>query len=178
MIVGEVVDAAGDRHAVDLAAAQRRVVVDGHDRDQAELRALAHLAERGRAGAPGADDRDAHAALAVAEAAEREQPRLEADQAEQEGGDDRPGDEHRERDVLGAPREHQEQDDARRCAPAHSKRRASSMLAWRQVRPYPPHSPGREDVHHARRGQEHLERRRGTARAPRSRSAARRARCR
>ena len=142
---------------MDLAATQRRVVVDGHHRNQAELRALAHLAERGRARAPGTDDGDAHAALAVTEAAEGEQPRLEADQAEQAGGDDRPRDQHRVRDVLGAPPEQQEQDCARGGTGAQQAARfVDARVAPRTSVPAP--DRGREDVHRAGRGEVPLER--------------------
>ncbi len=42
----EIVDATRDRDAVDLAAAQRRIVVDGDDGHETELWALAHFPER------------------------------------------------------------------------------------------------------------------------------------
>ena len=107
----EVVDRPGDRHAVDRAVPQPGVVVDHDHRHQAEDGGLLHLAQRRGAVGSRADDGDAHAGARVRVPTEREQPLLEPDHAEEEGGDDRPDDQHGEGNALGAPHEGQHEDE-------------------------------------------------------------------
>ena len=152
----EVGDRAGDRHVVQRAPAERRVVVDDDQRHQAERGRVLHLAEHRRAGGAGADDRDRCAVRAVPGAPEREQARLEAHEAEQERDEDRAGDEHRERDPLGAPGEPDEQDDAA----AQAGREQAHRLVDARVAPgaaVAAPQRGEPELHDARDRQEHGE---------------------
>ena len=78
------------------------VVVDHDDGDEAGVGGPAHLAHDGGAGRAGADDGHP-AGRAVDLAAEAEEPVLEADQAHEHGGHDRPEDHHRTREREGPP---------------------------------------------------------------------------